>query len=134
MGREGAPSGICDGLGRDDGGCVHCLPQSIYPLRYQFKPRCRHPLYFHGLAALVSVARCGTPHYSEWKNLLVWNKTNAGQGSLYRSKHELVAVFKSGNGQHINNFGLGAQGRYRTNVLAHLMHAKHELKANFCET
>ena len=57
------------------------------------------------------------PLYSEWKNLLVWNKTNAGQGSFYRSKHELVAVFKSGNGSHINNFGLGAQGRYRTNVL-----------------
>ena len=36
------------------------------------------------------------PLYSEWKNLLVWNKTNAGQGSFYRSKHELVAVFKVG--------------------------------------
>jgi DNA modification methylase len=57
------------------------------------------------------------PLYSEWKNLLVWNKTNAGQGSFYRSKHELVAVFKSGTGSHINNFRLGAQGRYRTNVL-----------------
>jgi DNA modification methylase len=57
------------------------------------------------------------PHYCEWKNRLVWNKANAGQGSFYRSKHELVAVFKSGNGPHINNFGLGAQGRYRTNVL-----------------
>jgi hypothetical protein len=57
------------------------------------------------------------PLYSEWKNLLVWSKANAGQGSFYRSKHELVAVFKSGNGPHINNFGLGARGRYRTNVL-----------------
>jgi DNA modification methylase len=57
------------------------------------------------------------PLYSEWKNLLVWNKANAGQGSFYRSKHELVAVFKSGTGPHINNFRLGAQGRYRTNVL-----------------
>jgi len=55
--------------------------------------------------------------YSEWKNLLVWNKTNAGQGSFYRSKHELIAVFKSGTGSHINNFRLGGQGRYRTNVL-----------------
>ena len=36
------------------------------------------------------------PLYSEWKNLLVWNKANAGQGSFYRSKHELIAVFKSG--------------------------------------
>ena len=55
--------------------------------------------------------------YSEWKNLLVWNKSNAGQGSFYRSKHELIAVFKSGTGAHINNFRLGAQGRYRANVL-----------------
>jgi DNA modification methylase len=57
------------------------------------------------------------PLYSEWKNLLVWNKANAGQGSFYRSKHELIAVFKSGTEPHINNFRLGAQGRYRTNVL-----------------
>jgi DNA modification methylase len=66
------------------------------------------------LPELVAAAR---PIYSEWKNLLVWNKTNAGQGTFYRSKHELVAVFKSGTGPHINNFGLGGQGRYRTNVL-----------------
>jgi DNA modification methylase len=57
------------------------------------------------------------PHYSELKNLLAWNKTNAGQGSFYRSKHELIAVFKNGTATHINNFGLGGQGRYRTNVL-----------------
>src|SRR5262249_54982141 len=59
------------------------------------------------------------PRYAEWKNLLVWNKTNAGQGSFYRSKHELIAVFKSGTGAHINNFGLGGGGRYRANVLDH---------------
>jgi len=57
------------------------------------------------------------PLYSEWKNLLVWNKSNAGQGSFYRSKHELIAVFKSGTGPHINNFELGGKSRYRTNVL-----------------
>jgi DNA modification methylase len=55
--------------------------------------------------------------YTEWKNLLVWNKDNAGQGSFYRSKHELIAVFKNGTAPHINNFGLGAKGRYRANVL-----------------
>ena len=52
----------------------------------------------------------------ELKNLCIWNKDNAGLGSFYRSKHELVFVFKSGNGPHINNFGLGETGRYRTNV------------------
>ena len=50
------------------------------------------------------------------KNLCVWNKTNAGMGSLYRSKHELVLVFQNGSGPFINNVELGANGRYRTNV------------------
>src|SRR5882757_8395055 len=52
----------------------------------------------------------------EYKNLCVWNKTNAGMGTFYRSKHELVFVFKVGTASHINNFGLGEKGRYRTNV------------------
>lgn len=50
------------------------------------------------------------------KNLVVWNKTNAGLGSFYRSQHELVFVYKKGSAQHVNNFGLGEKGRYRTNV------------------
>ena len=54
--------------------------------------------------------------YSACKNLCVWNKTNAGMGSLYRSKHELVFVFKVGTAPHINNVGLGKHGRNRTNV------------------
>jgi DNA modification methylase len=37
-------------------------------------------------------------------------------GTFYRSKHELVFVFKVGTGRHINNFGLGERGRYRSNV------------------
>jgi len=54
--------------------------------------------------------------YSEFKNLCVWNKDNGGMGSLYRSKHELVFVFKSGRAPHINNVELGRHGRNRTNV------------------
>lgn len=54
--------------------------------------------------------------YSELKNLCVWNKTNGGMGSFYRSKHELVFVWKNGSGPHINNFELGQHGRNRTNV------------------
>ena len=54
--------------------------------------------------------------YSELKNICVWNKDNGGMGSLYRSKHELVFVFKNGTGPHINNIELGRHGRYRTNV------------------
>ena len=54
--------------------------------------------------------------YSELKNLCVWAKTNAGMGSLYRSQHELVFVFKHGTAGHINNVELGRFGRNRTNV------------------
>ena len=52
----------------------------------------------------------------ELKNLCVWRKDNAGMGTFYRSKHELVFVFKNGKAPHINNFELGQRGRYRTNV------------------
>ncbi len=54
--------------------------------------------------------------FSELKNLCVWNKTNGGMGSFYRSKHELIFVFKVGTAAHTNSFGLGETGRYRTNV------------------
>ena len=54
--------------------------------------------------------------YSDLKNLCVWAKTNGGMGSLYRSQHELVFVFKSGEAAHINNVELGKHGRNRTNV------------------
>jgi len=50
------------------------------------------------------------------KNICVWVKTNGGMGSLYRSQHELVCVFKIGSAPHINNIELGASGRNRTNV------------------
>ena len=56
------------------------------------------------------------PTYGELKNLCVWNKANAGMGSLYRSKHELVFVFKAGAAPHINNIELGKYGRHRSNV------------------
>jgi DNA modification methylase len=49
-------------------------------------------------------------------NLCVWNKTNGGMGSLYRSKHELVLIAKKGKAPHTNNVELGKHGRYRTNV------------------
>lgn len=58
----------------------------------------------------------GLAVYDELKNLIVWNKDNGGMGAFYRSKHELVFAFKNGTAPHINNFGLGQHGRYRTNV------------------
>ena len=54
--------------------------------------------------------------YSELKNLCVWAKDNAGMGSLYRSQHELVFVYKRGTAKHVNNVELGRHGRNRTNV------------------
>jgi DNA modification methylase len=58
----------------------------------------------------------GARVYSDLKNVAVWVKTNAGQGSFYRSQHELIFVFKNGEGPHINNFELGQHGRNRSNV------------------
>ncbi len=58
----------------------------------------------------------GKSVFTEHKNLVVWNKTNGGMGAFYRSKHELIFVFKQGTAPHTNSFGLGETGRYRTNV------------------
>ena len=58
----------------------------------------------------------GRAVYSELKNFCVWNKSNAGMGSFYRGKHEMILSFKNGKAPHINNFGLGERGRYRSNV------------------
>jgi DNA modification methylase len=49
-------------------------------------------------------------------NLIVWAKTNGGMGSLYRSQHELLPLFKKGDAPHVNNVELGKKGRWRSNV------------------
>lgn len=61
----------------------------------------------------------GRAVFDELKNLCVWTKSNGGMGSLYRSQHELVFVFKRGTGPHLNNVELGRFGRNRTNVWAY---------------
>ncbi len=87
------------------------------------------------LGACAAVSRDGAVHFvcMDWRhmadlesvgakvyggllNLCVWNKSNAGMGSLYRSKHELVFVFKVGDAPHFNAVELGRYGRNRTNV------------------
>ena len=87
------------------------------------------------LAAMHGVSLNGSLHYvcMDWrhiedllnvgcdvfdalKNICVWNKTNGGMGSLYRSRHEMIPVFKKGKAAHINNIQLGRYGRYRSNV------------------
>ena len=54
--------------------------------------------------------------YADLLNICVWNKSNAGMGSLYRSKHEMVFVYKVGEAPHTNAVELGKHGRNRTNV------------------
>jgi DNA modification methylase len=63
-----------------------------------------------------SLSQAGRTAYGKLLNLCVWNKTNAGMGSLYRSKHELVFVYRVGTAAHYNNVELGRHGRNRTNV------------------
>jgi DNA modification methylase len=58
----------------------------------------------------------GKEIYSELLNVVVWAKTNGGQGSFYRSQHEEIFVYKVGSGSHLNNVQLGRLGRNRTNV------------------
>jgi DNA modification methylase len=65
---------------------------------------------------MTELLNAGAQVFSELKNLCVWNKTNGGMGTFYRSKHELVFVYKVGTAPHTNTFGLGDSGRYRTNV------------------
>jgi DNA modification methylase len=62
------------------------------------------------------VLAAGSACYAELKNICVWAKNNGGMGSLYRSQHEFVFVFKSGIAPHINNVELGKYGRNRTNL------------------
>jgi DNA modification methylase len=64
---------------------------------------------------LGEVLAAGKTVFTELKNICVWNKTIGGLGAFYRSKHEMVLVFKTGHGPHVNTFG-GKGGRYRTNV------------------
>jgi len=65
---------------------------------------------------MVELSAAGDTIYSELKNLVVWAKTNGGMGTFYRSRHELIFVYKVGTAKHLNTFGLGETGRYRTNV------------------
>jgi DNA modification methylase len=58
----------------------------------------------------------GREIYDAMLNLVVWNKSNAGQGSFYRSQHELIGVFRTGGRAHRNNVELGRFGRNRSNV------------------
>ena len=65
---------------------------------------------------LGELLEAGQQTYGEMLNLAVWVKSNAGQGSFYRSQHELIGVFRVGEAPHLNNIELGRHGRSRSNV------------------
>ena len=65
---------------------------------------------------ICDLVKAGTAQIGELKNICVWNKDVGGMGSLYRSKHEMVAVFARRGAKHTNNIQLGRFGRNRTNV------------------
>ena len=67
----------------------------------------------------LNLLNAGADRYSELKNVCVWTKSGAGMGSLYRSQHEFVFVFKNGTAPHRNNVQLGRFGRDRSNVWAY---------------
>ncbi len=58
----------------------------------------------------------GKKYYTELKDIAIWNKLSAGMGSLYRSQHEMIPIFKNGKAKHQNHIQLGKYGRYHTNV------------------
>jgi DNA modification methylase len=65
---------------------------------------------------LAELLEAGGAIYDEMLNLVVWAKSNAGQGSFYRSAHELIGVYRVGKAPHLNNIELGRHGRSRSNV------------------
>ncbi len=62
------------------------------------------------------ITAAGNQTYTDLKNICIWNKQLAGMGSLYRSQHEFIFVFKNGKASHVNNIELGKHGRYRSNI------------------
>ena len=73
-------------------------------------------LYFMDWRHIEEMMAAGHSVYQELKNLIVWTKSNAGMGSLWRSQHELVFAWKRGTAAHVNNVNLGSGGRWRSNV------------------
>ena len=65
---------------------------------------------------IAELIDAGREVYGDMLNLVVWAKSNSGQGSFYRSQHELIGVFLVGGARHLNNVELGRHGRSRSNI------------------
>ncbi len=69
--------------------------------------------------SLHLLLQAGQEVFGKLANLCVWSKDRGGMGSLYRSQHELVLVFRQPGAKHTNNVQLGKHGVNRTNVWAY---------------
>ena len=65
---------------------------------------------------VAELLEAGNAVYGDVLNIAVWVKSNAGQGSFYRSQHEFIGIFRVGQASHLNNIELGRHGRSRSNV------------------
>lgn len=83
--------------------CHHAVPGALFYLCMDW----RH---------MTEILAAGASAALKLINLCVWVKPNGGMGSLYRSRHELVFVFKHGSEPHQNHVQLGRFGRNRANV------------------
>jgi DNA modification methylase len=98
------------------------VPQFTTFLSDAFNLMCKHSVdgsihqVFMDWRHIREMLDAGHANFTELKNLCFWNKSNAGMGTFYRSKHELIFVWKHGTEPNINNFELGQHGRHRTNV------------------
>jgi DNA modification methylase len=72
--------------------------------------------YFIDWRHLTEQMEAGEAVFGPAKQMIVWVKDNGAMGAFYRSRHELITVWRAGDAPHVNNFGLGSTGRYRTNV------------------
>ena len=70
----------------------------------------------HDWRHVREIGEAGAKVYGAMLNLCIWGKTNAGQGSFYRSAHEMIAVYRVGDSAHRNNIELGKHGRNRSNL------------------
>jgi DNA modification methylase len=62
------------------------------------------------------MVRAGKKCVGDLVNICVWVKQCGGLGSLWRSGHEFVCVFRAPGGKSKNNVQLGRHGRTRSNV------------------
>ena len=108
---------IRDGFGRDEPGRISCLQRGLddgRPAASRQRRLSSRPSSTGGAIRPSTPRRSASA--SSALNLVVWAKANAGQGSLYRSQHELLPLYRKGDAPHVNNVALGRRGRWRSNV------------------